>query len=40
MGGTLAESALDDAIGSVRIEQDLTVYDYWTKSTFDGVLDW
>ena len=39
-GWHLAESALDDAIGSVRIEQDLTVYDYWTKSTFDGVLDW
>ena len=35
-----AESALDEAVGAVRIEHDTTVYDYWTKSTYDGVLDW
>ena len=35
-----AESALDEAVDAVRIEHDTTVYDYWTKSTYDGVLDW
>lgn len=34
------ESALNEAVGAVRIERDTTVYDYWTKSTYDGVLDW
>lgn len=39
-GWHLAETALDSALTSVRVECDLTVYDYWTKSTYDGVLDW
>lgn len=35
-----AASALDEPVNAVRIERDTTVYDYWTKSTYDGVLDW
>lgn len=39
-GWHLLETALDEPVSSARIERDLTVYDYWTKSTYDGVLDW
>lgn len=39
-GWYLSPTAFDSALNSLRVTQDTTVYDYWTRSTYDGVKDW
>lgn len=39
-GWYLSPSAVGNPVHTLRLEHDTTVYDNWTQSTYDGVLDW
>lgn len=39
-GWFLSSTAIGNPVQTLSIKQDTTVYDNWTQSTYDGVVDW